>query len=278
MKITVAKNAGFCFGVKRAYNLACECAKKCRKPVHVLGKLVHNQDVVDELEKIGVKTIGSLDDISGGTVIFTAHGTQPALHNKAKFKGLAVLDTICPNVLKAQKLAQKYTKKNYQVIVFGDKNHKEVRSIYEWADRKPKIVEGLSDLKKLKLKDVKNYCLISQTTQNVAEFKKIKDYFASKLPNFVYFNTICDSTDNRQAEVRRLAKTHDCVIVIGGRDSANSRRLYEIAKSLNPKSYFIENASQLKKSWLRDAKKIAITAGASTPEWIIREVIGKVQN
>ena len=163
-------------------------------------------------------------------------------------------------------------------MVFGDKNHKEVKSVFEWSGKKAKIVGSLKEAKKIKLDKTKKYCLVAQTTQNVEEFKKIIAYFQKNLKNFTYFNTICPSTDDRQKEVRILAKNNDVVIVIGGRDSANSSMLYEISKSINKKSYFVENAKQLKKNWFSDIKKIAVSAGASTPEWIIKEVINKIQN
>jgi (E)-4-hydroxy-3-methyl-but-2-enyl pyrophosphate reductase len=277
MKITVAKNAGFCFGVKRAYDLACVNSKNCGD-IFILGKLVHNDDVCKDLYGRGIKEIKSLSDVKEGTVIFTAHGIGPGLYEKASQRGLKIIDTTCPKVMKAQRLARNNAKKGWQVIIFGDKNHKEVRGIKEWSKNKAKIVGSLKEIKKTRLNEKKNYCLISQTTQNVAEFKKIQNYLANKLPNFIYFNTICDSTDNRQDEIRKLAKGNDVVIVIGGRDSANSKRLHEIAKENNKNSFFIENAKQLKKNWLNGINKIAISAGASTPEWVISETIKKIRN
>ncbi|MDD5489482.1 MAG: 4-hydroxy-3-methylbut-2-enyl diphosphate reductase [Candidatus Moranbacteria bacterium] len=275
MKITVAKNAGFCFGVKRAYDLAKMNSFDCEK-IYMLGKLVHNGDVCAELKKKGIKEIKQLSEMRDGAVIFTAHGVGPSLYEKANRNGLRIIDTTCPKVMKAQRLAQNFVKKGWQTIIFGDKNHKEVKGIKEWSKNKAIIASSLEDIKKIKFDKKKRYCLISQTTQNVAEFKKIKNYLSKNLPNFAYFNTICDSTDKRQNEVRKLAKSNDAVIIIGGLDSANTKRLFEIAKSLNPKSYLIENANQLKKSWIKNIKKVAISAGASTPEWVIQEVRKKI--
>jgi len=275
LKITIAKHSGFCFGVKRAYDLAC-AGSRSRGKVYILGKLVHNDDVCRDLRKKRIKEIKSLNEAKEGTIIFTAHGVGPRLYEKVIKKGLKIIDTTCPKVVKAQRLAKNYAKKGYQVIVFGDEKHEEVKGIWEWSGDKVKIIGSLKEAKKLKLEKKKKYCLISQTTQNVEEFKRIKDYLSKASANFVYFNTICDSTDNRQNETRKLAKKNDAVIVVGGRDSANSRRLYEIAKSINLKTYFIENARQLKKNWFSDIKKLAITAGASTPEWAISKVIDKI--
>lgn len=276
IKITVAKHSGFCFGVKRAYDLACVNSKKC-DVIYVLGKLVHNNDVVRELRKRGIKEIKSLDSKKEGTVIFTAHGVGPNLYKKASERRLKIIDTTCPKVMKAQRLAKTYFKKGYQIIVFGDKNHKEVISIKEWAGNRAVIAGNSDGVKKLKLDPGKKYCLISQTTQNAKEFKKSAAYLKGKLKNFVYFNTICDSTDQRQEEIRKLAKVNDVVIIVGGRDSANSKMLFEIAKEINSKSHFIENEKELKPQWLTSAKSAIIGAGASTPEWVIKKVVDKIK-
>jgi (E)-4-hydroxy-3-methyl-but-2-enyl pyrophosphate reductase len=282
-KIIVGKHSGFCFGVRRAYDLTCVNSKdpassagKCDK-VFILGKLVHNNDVCQDLYKRGIKEIKALSDIKDGTVIFTAHGVGPGFYEKASAKGLKIIDTTCPKVMKAQRLAKNFTEKKYQVLVFGDKNHKEVKSIFEWSGGKTKIVGSLAEAKKLKLNKAKKYCLISQTTQNVEEFKKIITYFQNTLENFTYIDTICPSTDDRQKEVRNLARKNDVVIVIGGKDSANSRMLYEISKKINKKSFFIESGKELKKKDFFGATKIAISAGASTPEWIIKKIMGELK-
>lgn len=277
MKLTVGKYSGFCFGVKRAYDLACVNSKNC-SDIYILGKLVHNDDVCEDLKKRGIREIKALKDAKNATVMFTAHGIGPHAYEKAQARGLKIIDTTCPKVMKAQRLAKSYAKKGNQIIVFGDKDHEEVKSILEWSGDRAKIVSGLEEAKKININKNKRYCLISQTTQNVEELKRIDNYLRHKLPHFVSFSTICDSTDNRQKEVRKLAKKNEAIIIIGGKDSANSKRLYEIAKSINLKSYFIENAKQLKKSWFNDIKKIAVSAGASTPKWAIEDVIARIKN
>lgn len=257
--------------------MTCVNSKDCDS-VFILGKLVHNNDVCADLYKRGIKEIAFLSDIKDGTVIFTAHGVGPGFYEKASIMGLKIIDTTCPKVMKAQRLAKNFAEKKCTVLVFGDKNHREVKSIFEWSGRKAKVVGSFEEIKKIKLNKAKKYCLISQTTQNVEEFKKIIAFLRSNLKNFTYINTICPSTDDRQKEIRQLAKTNDAVIVIGGRDSANSRMLHQISKSINKKTYFVENAAQLKKNWFSGIKKIAVSAGASTPEWIIEEVINKIPN
>lgn len=275
-KITLGKHSGFCFGVRRAYDLTCVNSKDCGD-IFILGKLVHNNDVCRDLYKRGIKEIKSLSDIKNGTVIFTAHGVGPGFYEKASIKGLKIIDTTCPKVMKAQRLAKSFAEKKYQVLVFGDKNHKEVKSIFEWSGRKAKVIGSLKDVEKLKFDQTKKYCLLSQTTQNVEEFKKVIVYLQNTLKNFAYINTICPSTNDRQKEVRNLARKNDVVIVIGGKDSANSRMLHEISKKINKKSFFIESGKELKKKGLAGAKKIAISTGASTPEWIIKKIIGDLK-
>src|SRR4030042_703364 len=277
MKITVGRHSGFCFGVKRAYDLACINSKNCTD-IFILGRLVHNDDVCRDLKKRGGREIKSVSDVKDGTLIFTAHGIGPSLYEKASERSRKIIDTTCPKVVKAQRLAKNYAEKGCLVIIFGDKKHKEVKGIREWSKNKAKIVGSCKGVKKLKLEKNKKYCLIAQTTQNVEEFKKIRKYLSQRLRKFICLNTICDSTDNRQEEVRKLAENNDAVIVIGGRHSANSQRLFEISKQKNTKTFFIENARQLKKKWFNDIKKIAISAGASTPKWVIGEGINKIKD
>jgi (E)-4-hydroxy-3-methyl-but-2-enyl pyrophosphate reductase len=276
IRITVGRHSGFCFGVKRAYDLALANSKD-RKNVFILGKLVHNSDVCYDLKKKGIREIKSIDAFKKGTVIFTAHGVGPNIYKEAKARRLKIVDTTCPKVIKVQRLAKSYVEKGWQVIIFGDKKHKEIKGIKEWSENQGHIIGSLKEAKKIKL-NKKKYCLISQTTQNVGEFEKIKEYLNKQLPNFVFFNTICDSTLNRQNEIRELAKNNNIVLVIGGIDSANSKRLYEISKAINTKSYFIENASQTKKNWFNNIKNVAVTAGASTPEKVIKEVTNWISN
>jgi (E)-4-hydroxy-3-methyl-but-2-enyl pyrophosphate reductase len=276
MKITLGKHSGFCFGVKRAYDLTCVNSKDC-DDVYILGKLVHNNDVCEDLYKRGIKEIKALADINAGTVIFTAHGVGPGMYEEASKRGLKIIDTTCPKVMKSQRIAKGFAEKKYQVIVFGDKNHKEVKSIFEWSGKHAKIVGSLAETEKLKLDISKKYCLVAQTTQNVEEFKKIISYLQKKLKKFVYFNTICESTDDRQKEIRNLAKKNDVVIVIGGKDSANSRMLYEISKKINKNSFFIENEKEMKLARFREASKLAVSAGASTPDWIIKKIVDKLK-
>jgi len=285
MQITLSKYAGFCDGVDRAYEMVKKIATdpKVKKPVYILGSLVHNQDVVKSIEKLGVKKIRVGKDLFKlldlmrnkiGTLVITAHGMGPKIYAYAAKKGIAVADTTCPKVIRVQRLAKVFKDKHYQIIIVGEKDHKEVKGICEWAGNKVFFLQKAADFKKLKLTPKKKIAVISQTTQNQEFVKCAWKFLQNKYSQVEIVDTICLATQNRQDEARREASQNDVVIVIGSPESANSRRLWEIASEINSKSYFIERAEQLKKSWFRGAKKVWVTAGASTPDWIISSAIG----
>ncbi len=277
LKIEIAKNAGFCFGVRRAYEITCLNAKNFSN-LYILGKLVHNDDVCRELRRKGVKEISSIEDVDQGKLILTAHGSGPTLYKKAMRSGIKIIDATCPKVVKAQRLAKIESKKNYQIIILGDKQHKEVISINEWAGGKAIVIESLRDAQKKSFDKKKSYCLISQTTQNAKLFYDVKSYLSKKIPNFKSYNTICPATNDRQLEVREMAKINDAMVVIGGKDSANSKRLFEISRNINKKTFFVQNEKDLKKSWFAGVKKVGVAAGASTPKWVIEKVVEKLKS
>lgn len=289
MKITLSKHAGFCDGVDRAYAMVEKIAHdpKTRRPVFVLGSLVHNQDVVDRIEALGVGKISSdLEELKHalrdkkqniGTLVVTAHGMGPKVYQLLKGKKVDLIDTTCPRVTKVQRLAKVFFDRGYQIILIGDKEHKEVRGILEWANKKAICVENDDELKKLKLNPRKKIAVISQTTQNRKFIKQSVASIRKLHPQVEVIDTLCLSTHNRQAEVEKLAKENDIVIIIGGKESANSARLWEIAREINSRSYFIERAEDLKNKWFSGCKKAGVTAGASTPGWIIDEVVKKLE-
>jgi len=289
MKISLSQYAGFCDGVERAYVMVERMIDdpKIKKPIFILGSLVHNQDVVKRIEKMGVKKIHvdrnvfkTLDKMKSkiGILVITAHGIGPKIYDFAEKKGIAVVDTTCPRVIKVQRLAKIFKERNNQIVIVGEKDHKEVQGIYEWADRKAVFVETDKEFRKLKLDPKKKISVISQTTQNQEFVKKAWEYIKNKYKNVEIVDTICLTTQNRQDEVRKKAGKNDIVIVIGSPESANSTRLWEIAEEINPRSHFIERAGQIKNSWFKNCQKAWLTAGASTPKWIIDEVMEKIKN
>ncbi|MCK9379089.1 MAG: 4-hydroxy-3-methylbut-2-enyl diphosphate reductase [Candidatus Moranbacteria bacterium] len=284
MEITLSKYAGFCDGVERAYNIVKKIASDplVKKPIYVLGSLVHNEDVVKKIEQLGIGNIKPqerLEDIFNytdkkiGTLVITAHGMGPKIYELAKKKGVDIVDTTCPKVTKVQRLARIFFDRLYQIVIVGEKNHKEVVGIYEWARKKAVFVENMLDLKNLHLDISKKIAIISQTTQNQDFVKKVSGFITDKYKNVELVDTICLATQNRQEEVKKLARSNDVVIVIGSPDSANSNRLWEISKKINSKSYFIQRKEDIKGEWFDNCRKIGVTAGASSPEWIIEDVM-----
>ena len=283
MRINLSQYAGFCGGVDRAYRIVEKLAKekKTQRPIFVLGSLVHNADVVEKIEALDIKKI-SLDDLENlqfkiGTLVITAHGVGPDIYALARRRKINIVDTTCPKVIKVQKLAKNFAADNCQIIIIGEKEHKEVRGICGWADEKALIVEGEEDLKKIKLDSNAKIVVISQTTQNRELVKKIAACIRKKYKKAKIFDTLCLATHNRQKEAKKMARGNEIMIVIGSPESSNSTRLWEVARKINRKSYFIEHPGQLKKEWFSVGKKIGVTAGASTPSWVIEAVIKKLK-
>ncbi len=288
MRIKLSKYAGFCDGVKRAYEIAIRTSrsKEVKKPVFVLGSLAHNEDVVKKIEEAGINKIkfdGNLKKIFDpkrkiGTLIITAHGIGPKLFEICRKKRIDVIDTTCPKVLKVQRLAEIFSKKGEKIIIIGEKKHKEIKGTKEWSGGKAVIVENRNDLKNIKWDKNEKINILSQTTQNEEFVEEFVDLIRAKYPKSEFINTICLATSNRQNEVRKMAKNSDMMIIIGSPKSSNSTHLWEISKENNPKSYFVENSKNINKEWFKNSKKIGISAGASVPPWIIDEVCYFVAN
>jgi 4-hydroxy-3-methylbut-2-enyl diphosphate reductase len=291
MQITLSQFAGFCDGVKRAFETVNALAtenpseetfeyqgKKKKKPVFVLGSLVHNQDVVGKIEEKGISKISMERFRSAlpgeiGTIIITAHGSGPKEYEIAKEKGIDLIDTTCPKVIKVQRLARTFAEKGYNLILVGDKNHKEVRSINEWGGEKAMIISNQEELKEINFDKAEKIIILSQTTQSRDFLAAVYDYVKKKYQDVEIIDTICMETRQRQDELKELAKDSDAMVIIGSTESANSARLYEISKKINPKSVFISRVEELENKFFEGVKKVGVTAGASTPEWIINDVI-----
>ncbi|HPN54835.1 MAG TPA: 4-hydroxy-3-methylbut-2-enyl diphosphate reductase [Candidatus Moranbacteria bacterium] len=289
MEITLSQYAGFCEGVERAYDIVEKVAKdpETKRPVFVLGSLVHNDEVVRKIEEMGIKKISVDGNLMGflnsakkeiGTLIITAHGIGPKIYKFAEKNNINLIDTTCPKVIKVQRLAESFSKRGYQLVIIGEKNHKEIKGIYEWAKEKAFIVENQEDLQNINLDPEKKVAVISQTTQDREFFEQSAKQIKEKYPQAEIINSICMTTHDRQTEIKELARKNDIVIVIGSPKSANSNRLWEIAKNINSKTYFIEREDELKEGWFANCKKVAIAAGASTPRWIIEDVTRKLKS
>lgn len=278
MKIIFAKEIGFCFGVKRALKIVEENLPKLKKPVIMYGHLVHNEEVSKYLKKMNIQIINDLKKVEKGTLIITAHGISPIMKKKLQKKpNLDLLDTTCPLVAQVHKIVELLEKQNKEVLIFGDPNHKEILGIKGTVKGAATIFSSREELLKFKPDKNTRYGLVVQTTQNFEKFKEFEKIAKRKISQLTIFNTICQTSIRRQAEIRILAKKVDLILIIGSLTSANTKRLYQISLKINAKTFFIEIAKDLKKEWLENVKNIGISSGASTPDWIINEVVKKIK-
>ena len=271
MEVILAEHFGFCYGVKRAIKIARENAdgKSC-----TLGPIIHNPQMVARLKSEGVDVVENLSDMKEGTIIIRSHGVGPQVYEEANSKGLKIVDATCPHVKKAQLSAKKLVEEGYQVVIIGEKNHPEVKSIFEWSNKEAVILETEEEAKQFS--SCQKLGIVSQTTVSGERFKKIVIQLIEKSNEIKVLRTICTATDQRQAAAIELAKRVDLMLVIGGKNSANTTRLAQLCEQ-KCKTYHIETAEELLPEWLSQIEKIGITAGASTPDWIIWEVQKKCQ-
>lgn len=272
LEVYTAEEAGFCFGVKRAIEMAKDAADDERKlSVYTLGPIIHNPQVVEKLKGLGIKPINSIDDIDEGIIIIRSHGVPPEIITNAKKKGLHILDATCPFVKKAQRYAQLLIEEDYQTIIYGDHQHPEVVGIYGATGKKAIILDNIADLAKISLKN--RVGLVAQTTKSPDSFKELVSSIIIKVKELKVYNTICNTTETRQLAAAKLARKVDLMFVIGGYNSANTNRLAQICKSTGTPTFHIETVEEIDQQLIVGKEKIGITAGASTPDWLIKEVI-----
>jgi len=278
LEIMVAKNAGFCFGVSRAVKMAREAAGERREGIYTLGALIHNPQVVGKLEEEGIVAADSVDDIADGSVVvIRSHGVSPHVFVSLEDKKVKIIDATCPFVRKAQKIARDFSNGGYFVIVVGEKNHPEVIGIIGNISGDFSVIRTVEEAKKLELSR-KRVAILAQTTQSRSLFNEVIELVKSMgCSEVIWKDTICDATTLRQDDTCRLAKQSDKMIIIGGRNSANTARLAELSKRYCKDTYHIETAEELDKVNFCGDNRVGISAGASTPEWIIQEVIKKIE-
>jgi len=277
VKINVAKSAGFCFGVRRALKIALEVAdsKAC---VYMLGDIVHNEDVVRDIEKSGIKKIKTLHKTKSKILLIRAHGTSKDILNKAKKLGYKIIDATCPMVKEIHKIVKKQEEKGYKIIIIGDKNHDEVKGIAGQLKGEALVIDNVRKIPASKFKKIKKAAVIVQSTQNIENVTKIVNKLNPLINELKFFNTICSPTSIKQKEARTLASKNDIMIIIGSKASANTKRLYEISKSINKKTYWLNSKRDIKPEWFRNVKSVGITAGASTPDSTTTEVVENIRN
>jgi len=278
VEILIAEHAGFCFGVKRAVKLAEESLKESKSRIFTLGPIIHNPQEVNRLKNLGVYPSNGEDFKEGDTVIIRSHGIPPEKEEELKKKGLNVIDATCPYVKAVHEAVCKLTEEGYFVVLVGEKNHPEVIGTLGYlraCNGKGIVVETLDDIREaLKYEKVG---IVAQTTQNEQFFKEVVGEIALWVKEVKVINTICNATSLRQESVKKLAPQVDVMVIIGGKNSGNTRRLYHISKELNPKTYHIETAEELEPEWFVNVKRVGISAGASTPDWIIEEVKNRIK-
>jgi 4-hydroxy-3-methylbut-2-enyl diphosphate reductase len=273
MKILIAKTSGFCMGVRRAVEMVLDAPDQNTNPIFTYGPLIHNPQVLNLLESKDISVLEDIPAQGGGTVLIRAHGVPPSTKEKLKDVNFNVIDATCPRVIKVQTIIRRHAKNGFAAIIIGDKDHPEVIGLLGYARDKGFVVGSVQELEALP--EFENAIIVAQTTQNTQFFESVKTWAATYHPHYKIFNTICDSTTRRQAEVKRLAEAVDAVIVVGGRNSGNTQRLAEIARESGKPTYHIESETDLDDidtDALVAARHVGITAGASTPNWIIKKV------
>ena len=274
MKVILAKQAGFCFGVKRATQLAFEAAGKDQK-TYTLGPIIHSPQVVGKLEGLGIRALDSLDGLDHGTIIIRSHGVELKEITEAQQRNLDIVDATCPFVKKAQEHVMSLSKAGYGVVVVGDADHPEVQGIVSYGGEKVFVVASGDEVSRLP--KMSKIGVVAQTTQSFENLKNVVGECLLRGGEIRVFNTICDATAVRQEEAKELASQVDCMLVVGGFNSANTRRLLEVCAELQPRTHHIETAVEINPVWFEGAERVGVTAGASTPKWIIDEVMNKIE-
>ncbi len=277
MEIILAKTAGYCFGVNRALDAVDKAIEDGQVHlIHTLGPIIHNPQVIEKLEERGVKTVQGLDEIEKGTIVIRSHGVGENVIKEAEEKSLNLINATCPYVKNIQKRVKKYYDEDYQIVIIGNKDHPEVKGINGWCNNSGIIVDDKNNVPNVAKYD--KICVVAQTTITNELFIAITEKMKEQHNNVAIFNTICNATKERQEETRRIAQDVDCMIIIGGYNSSNTQKLVSISKKYCNNTFHIETKKDLDMDKIKKYEKVGISAGASTPQWIIEEVINFMEN
>ena len=276
MEVIIANNSGLCYGVKRALRLAKETRKRKTEKVFTFGDLIHNPQVIADLEKNGIHSINDLDQIEEGTVIIRSHGVSPRIYDTLEKKRIEIVDATCPIVKKIQKLVEVLAKKEEEIIIVGNKQHPEIQGLIGYSKKKGIIIE--SERKARDLPPKKRRAVLAQSTQDLFLFISVVAALIERTEELKVYNTICQSTQTRQKSTSELASCVDTLFIIGGKNSSNTKKLHQISKRILPHTYFIENADQINPDMVKGAKKIGLSGGASTPPEAIQEAVAKIKS
>jgi len=276
LKVRLAKSAGFCWGVRRTMNIALDAANATEGPVHTFGPLIHNPQVVDLLASKGMKVVNSFDDLEeGSTLVIRAHGIPPETRQELKVRGVKFRDGTCPLVAKVHAHIKKYLGLGYWLVILGHKDHPEVIGHLGYAQGRGTVISSPEDIESLP--PMEKVCLVSQTTANEQKFYEVEARMKAKYDDCVVVNTICDDTHTRQEEVLEVAPTVDAMVIVGGKGSSNTQRLVELSQSVGTPAFHVETAAELDLEKLAEYETVGVTAGASTPNWIIQQVVERLE-
>ena len=274
MEVVLAKSSGFCFGVKRAVDRVYEQLADHKK-IYTYGPIVHNEDVVKDLEKQGVRVLNTkeeLEALTEGSVVIRAHGVPKRIYEIMEQRGIECIDATCPFVKRIHKIVEKESTEGRHIIIVGNAKHPEVEGIMGWCKNPATVIESKEEALDFKGSPDDKYCVVSQTTFNYKKFQELVEIFQKKVQDIVVADTSCSATEERQKEASELAAKADVMIVIGGTHSSNTRKLYELCKSECENTYYIQTLADLQLELPNSVELVGITAGASTPNKIIEEV------
>ena len=275
MEVITAKSAGFSFGVKRAVEKVYEVADRKNDPVYTYGPIIHNEEVVKDLEKKGVSVLETeeeLKNLTEGTVIIRSHGVPRRIYDQIREQGLDYVDVTCPFVLKIHRIVERESKAGRHIVIIGNRTHPEVEGIRGWCEGPSTVIRTKEEAEEFLKNPPEKVCIVSQTTFNYKNFQELVEILAKKRYDRLVLNTICNATNERQAEAAEIAKTVDAMIVIGGRHSSNTQKLFEICSGECKNTYYIQTLADLDSDRFQSIQCVGITAGASTPNKIIEEV------
>ena len=281
MEVTVAKTAGFCFGVKRAVEKVYEQIGKTEKPIYTYGPIIHNEQVVGDLQEKGVEVIDTLEElktIRDAVVVIRSHGVGKDVYDILKENGVEIDDATCPYVKKIHRIVEKQTAEGRRVLIVGSVDHPEVQGIKGWGDERTKVIENMDDFRRLELPEDEKLCIVSQTTFNYKKFQDLVEKISKTRYDITVLNTICNATQERQVEAMRIASQVDVMLVIGGKHSSNTQKLYDICRKECKNTYYIQTLGDFNPECISSVRSVGITAGASTPNNIIEEVHTKCQS
>ena len=280
MKVIKAKTAGFCFGVKRAVDTVYEQVDACSSLIYTYGPIIHNEEVVRDMESKGVVVLRSeeeLDALEKGTVIIRSHGVGKWIYDKLEARNIRIVDATCPFVKKIHNIVRKASAEGAHIVIIGNPDHPEVQGIRGWAGEKVTVVQDKESAEGVDFGKKEKICVVSQTTFNYNKFKDLVEIIKKKSYDVSVLNTICNATKERQTEAERIAETVDAMIVIGDKHSSNTQKLFEICRKACNNTYYIQTLDDLNLNQLGSVETVGITAGASTPNNIIEEVQNNVR-